>query len=316
MPRFYDNDPFRRTSEPRTAPETPETETEPAAGEIDGGTVVSYEEFDISSFDFSIADPGEDTEETPAVPTPGDTEPLPVSERESEGSSFKTISEKVSGKITGTFSGKSSGKIRQKGKRSDTDRADSPAKFPISKETLQLKGRRYLRYALRPSALYENIGEVLWPLFLGGASLFMGVVYLLIGLDWYNADLIATSRLWAFALVGLLVGASAALSFAGGVQIVSLIIRKEKIRPFRVLSSVAGAAVFPSALLILGLLIQLIFGAAVSMSFGVMAILWLVYILMEVLRDFFGNRFLPNLTFLTAWGFLLFTVMSLTFSLK
>ncbi len=187
---------------------------------------------------------------------------------------------------------------------------------PEQNEKILQKTKRYLRYALRPSELYENMQESLWILFLGGTSLFFGLFYLLVAMDWHQADLISTGRLWAFVFVGLLVGATAALSFAGGTQLLSRWIRKEPLRPFRLLSSVAGAALFPTAVLLFGLLIGLIFGAAVSMSFGVTALLWWIYTLMEVLRDLFPKRYGPILTFLTLWGAVVFIVISLTFVLK
>ena len=52
------------------------------------------------------------------------------------------------------------------------------------------------------------------------------------------------------------------------------------------------------------------------MSFGIVALLWWIYTLMEVLRDLFPDRFLPTLTFLTGWAFALFALMSVTFTLK
>ncbi len=177
--------------------------------------------------------------------------------------------------------------------------------------------RRWLRYALRPASLYESISESLWPLFLAGVMAYFAGFYLLIGLDWYFAGLVFPGRLLAVVCMGCLVGGIAAMAFSAGVQGLSLLCRKERIRPFGVLSSVAGACVFPAGLLVLGLGIQLVFQTPVSMSFGITSVLWTAYLLLDVLRDMFGEKHLFKSTLLTVlWGFLLFILMSLTFTLK
>lgn len=177
--------------------------------------------------------------------------------------------------------------------------------------------RRWMRYALRPGTLCENVSEKLWPLFLAGVMGFFGGFYLLLGLDWYFADLLSAGRLWAIVLVGLLVGGTAAMAFAAGTVGLSMLFRKERIRPFRIVSGVAGACVYPAGLMILGLVIQLIFHVSVSMSFGIMAILWFFYLLLDVLRELFGEKHLFQSTvLLVLWGFVLFLLMSWTFTLK
>lgn len=372
MPKFYNSDlpPSANPSEEESLPATPQT----GNGELEEREL--YEEYDISSFDFTIADPWEteenaleesdadltefakDSEEFSPEPSlkPEDSfEPEPISESESVSDSepFSEPEERISSpaperepvaepeirtgsepeidfdptpRRTGKEPSQSRvsriknrgkeffGRLREKG--TEIKLPEDPLTIPTeTKEFLRTKVKRYLRYALRPSALYENLPETFWSLFLGGTSLFMGVFYLLVGMDWHRASLISAGRLWAFVAVGLLVGATAALAFAGGTQILSLIIRKEPLRPFRVLSSVAGATIFPAAILLTGLLLGL-FGAATSMSFGIIALLWWIFVLMEVLRDLFGPRYVPIVTFLSVWAFVLFVVISATFSLK
>lgn len=316
MPRFYENDPLRQQEGPEASPDPRETERSFPTEEVSPASSDLYEEFDISSFDFSIADPGEDSGDPPDATATDEAAPFSPEVSKTDPPTEERGFNPPSPRESQGFPRKLFPKTSQKEVSDQKNTPSSHIPFSLSKDTLRLKGKRYLRYALRPFALYENIGEILWPLFLLGAALFMGGVYLLIGLDWYQAELISAPRLWAFVLVGLLMGSSACLAFAGGAQIVSIMSRKEKLRPFRIISAVAGAATIPSALLILGLLLQLLFGAAVSMSFGILAVLWWIYILTEVLRELFGERFLASLTFLTLWSFLLFAMMSLTFSLK
>lgn len=302
-------------NKPETTPDQVPEETKPA------------EEFDISSFDFTIADPGEIKEfsEMQEENEPSPSEESPDGEKKKSFSLTKlasTLSEKAEKLMEETPREKKEKEPKEKLspiKKQKPEREPKPKKNPIrfSGGSFTQVSRRWLRYALRPSTLYDGIDERLSPLFLAGVMAFFGGFYLLIGLDWFFADLISLGRLWAFVSVGLLVGGTAALGFSAAVQGLSLMIRKEKIRPFQILSTVAGACVYPSALLILGLLIQLIFKASVSMSFGITAVLWMITFLLDILRDMFGEKQLFKSTVLIVlWGFILFLVMTLTFTLK
>lgn len=322
MSEFYDE----------TAPENlPSQENEDS---VSAEAEVSSEksEFDISTFDFTIEDPGEIEEFSQMNPV---AEAEPPSEE--KGFSLSKISSLISEKAEKLMEEKPREEkpkkekvFKEKPKKEKKVREVSPLSQPSAEEpnqrarSIQFTGgtfaqvsRRWLRYALRPSALYDGVTELLSPLFLAITMAFFGFFYLLLGLDWYFAELIAPSRLWVIVGVGLLVGGVASLSFGAGVQGLSLLLRKEKIRPFRVMGPVAGACVYPGALLILGFLIQVIFRASVSMSFGITALLWLIYTLFEVLRDMFGEKNLVKSAAFTAlWGFVLFLIMTLTFSLK
>lgn len=309
-----------------------------------------YEEFDISSFDFTIADPG-DPEEYAA--TPGSTE-----ETEAEGSedrpkkkkkkfSFSALSAALSEKAERLMAEspreekpkkekiqkEKPEKIRQKspepspaqeiprsapkGKKERKEIDRRSLRIPFTKEAFSRICRRWLRYALRPAALYENITESYWPMFLAGIGVYFAAFYLLIGLDWYFADLVSVGRLWAVTGVGLLVGGVAATTFAAGAQGLSLLCRRERIRPFRMFAALAGACVYPSSLLILGFLLRVIFPLSVSMSFGVISLLWMISNVLEVLREQFGEKHLFKSVVLTViWAFVLFAVMTMTFTLK
>lgn len=333
MPQFpYDEEttPQEGTPEPKeeTASLTGETSPEGAEGE-----------FDISSFDFNIADPGEIKEYSELKEAAEGSKESSETEKKGKFSLSKLsamVSEKAEKLMEET---PKEPKIREKREKPKKERkplfrtkektAVAAAEFGEKQEehrgekirftggSFRQVSRRWLRYALRPSALYDGVTELLAPLFLAGVMFFFGGFYLLIGLDWYFADLISMGRLWAFVAVGLLVGGTAAMMFSAGVQGLSLICRKERIRPFRVVSTVAGACVYPASLLILGLLIQLIFRASVSMSFGITAVLWLISLLLDILRDLFGEKNLfKSSVLIVLWGFLLFVIMTLTFSLK
>lgn len=366
MPKFYDSH-LPTPTDPSQGDTLPPSEETVDSGETVGEI---YEEFDISSFDFTIADPWETEEEDPlkedSAAQEGSVETDSVEEISAEEISSKEVYAQETEQFSENLSEPegewiSESKPQGEPEADEESEVDSFPKEPVSaprrqkkppsepvvqrmkrrgkalirtlqekksklpeepltiptetKEFLRTKVKRYLRYALRPAALYENLPETFWSLFLGGSSLFMGVFYLLVGMDWHRASLISSGRLWAFVAVGLVVGATAALAFAGGTQILSLIIRKEPLRPFRVLSSVAGATVFPATILLTGLLLEL-FGVATSMAFGVIALLWWIFVLMEVLRDLFGPRYVPIVTVLSIWAFALFAVISATFSLK
>ncbi len=328
----------------------PEQETPPA----DSG-----EEFDISSFDFTIADPGEIAEFSELA----DRE-ASLPEEDSERSetdlespkkptfSFRKFSATVTEKVTKLMEEspkepKEPKKPKEpkehkfpikatwfpkKTKNSEPGLASTlidsakldPAPKPEEGERIHFTGgtfrqvsKRWLRYALRPGTLCDGVSERLWPLFLAGVMAFFFGFYLLLGLDWYFAGLVSPGRLWAIAAVGPLVGGAAAMAFAAGTLALSVFGRKERIRPFRVMSGVAGACVYPGFLMLLGLLIQLIFRASVSMSFGMTALLWFCYLLLDVLRELFGEKHLfKSVVLLVVWGFVLFAVMTLTFSLK
>lgn len=250
---------------------------------------IPYEEFDISKFDFTVRDPGENPQPIPqpqsaeakpkkTAPPPRREEPAPVGE---EKKMFLGL----------------------------------PNYAAMDRRALRSKMRRYLRYALRPSGLYENLYESLWGLYLLGCSLFMSLFYLTVGLDWYHAELMNTGRLLAFVLTGGLMGGAASLVFVGLTALTAHLCREDAIRPFRLLSSVAGAWVFPSTILLVGLVLNF-FGLSVSMSFGLIALLWWILSLGEVLKDLLGNRMFPILTLMIAWGSCLFWVISVTFRLK
>lgn len=335
MPKFfYDNEGETPEVRPTVSEDLPTVSEE-------GETVQGGEEFDISSFDFTISDPGEilefsQTEEGKAADqavTASDTTKrfslsnlsaalsetaerlMAETPREPKPCTSKPKSPKPPRERKPLFLKKE----RETAVDLPQEEAPAPAKEKIhfTGGTFSQVSRRWLRYALRPSGLYDGVTELLYPLFLVGVMLFFGGFYLLLGLDWYFAELISVGRLFAIAAVGLLVGGAAAMSFGGGVQGLSLLCRKERINPFRVLGTVAGACVYPASLLILGLLIQLIFKASVSMSFGVTAILWLLCSLLDVLRDLMGEKHLFKcVVFTVLWGFLLFLTMSLTFTLK
>lgn len=333
MPQFlYDDE-----TTPEEIVPKPEEETASRTEEI--SSEGEKEEFDISSFDFTIADPGEIKEFSELEgKTPKESEDLEPEKKEKFSLSklSSIVSEKAEKLMEET---PKEPKIREKKEKPKKERKPlfspkketavavkepSPQQEEPQREKIQFTGgsfrqvsRRWLRYALRPSTLYDGVTELLAPLFLAGVMLFFGGFYLLIGLDWYFADLISMGRLWAFVVVGLLVGGTAALSFGAATQGLSLLCRKERIRPFRVISTVAGACVYPASLLIFGLLLQLIFHASVSMSFGIMAVLWLTYLLLDVLRDLFGEKNLfKSSALIVVWGFLLFLIMTLTFTLK
>ena len=288
------------------------------------------DEFDISAFDFTIEDPGE-IEDFSRMTLAGETEE--AGKRFSLSKFSSLISEKAEKLMEEKPKEEKPKKekvIKEKPKKekktsesvvlpqsSGYEPEEKKPAIHFTGGTFAQVSRRWLRYALRPSALYDGVTELLAPLFLGIAMAFFGGFYLLVGLDWYFAHLISFSRLWIMIGVGLLVGGVAALSFGAVVQGMSLLVRKERIRPFRVMGPVAGACVYPSALLILGFLIQIIFRASVSMSFGITALLWFIYTLFEVLRDMFGEKNLVKSTlFIGLWGFALFLIVSLTFSLK
>lgn len=318
------------------------------------------EEFDISSFDFTIADPWE-TEDGSAQNTESEMnhgEDLPEEESVKEESfqeipeepkkkfSLKGLSDALTEKVTKlmeepekepkprkkkeiSFAGPFQKKVRDRSVPSKEETPDSSAvvtEIPVAPEeekvrftggTFRQVSRRWLRYALRPGTLYENISEKLWPLFLALVMAFFGAFYLLLGLDWYFAHLVSLGRLFAIAGVGLLVGGTAAMAFAAGTLGLSMFCRKERLRPFRILSTAAGACVYPAFLLLTGFLIQIIFHASVSMSFGITAVLWFFYLLLDVLRELFGEKHLFKSTaFLVVWGFVLFLIMSWTFTLK
>lgn len=257
-----------------------------------------YEEFDISTFDFTIRDPGEDplppAEEPAAEPVKVEEAPSPKKERKKPREEEEE--EPAPGEEVRTAFG-------------------LPNFAAMDRRAWRNKLRRYLRYALRPSGLYENMSERLWAFFLGGNCLFMALFYLLVGLDWLHADLISGGRLVAFVLTGGLLGGAAALSFVGLTALTARLCREDAIRPFRLLSSVAGAWLFPAASLLFGLLLSF-FGLSVSMSFGIMALLWWIYTLTEVLRDLLGKRYFSILTLIVLWGVALMSVISVTFRLK
>ena len=309
----------------------------------------TYEEFDISSFDFTIADPGDQGEyaSTPEA-SEADAKQADDSPKKKKKFSLSALSEAISEKAEKLMEEspreerpkkekikkEKSPKIRQEssefpGEREEPQSAPKKGKeerrkidlsafrLPFTRESLPRICRRWLRYALRPAALYENITESYWPMFLAGVGVYFAAFYLLIGLDWYFADLVSAGRLWAIMGVGLLVGGVASTTFAAGAQGLSLICRKERIRPFRMFASLAGSCVYPSSLLILGFLLRIVFPISVSMSFGVVSLLWVVGNVLEVLREQFGEKHLFKSVVLTVlWAFLLFAVMTLTFTLK
>ncbi len=325
MPEFYDE----TTPENLSSQEGEETSASVEAVNLDDPAGKS--EFDISTFDFTIEDPGE-IEEFSQMTSVSEPKPKPAEKNFSLSKISSLISEKAEKLMEEKPREEKPKKekvFKEKPKKEKAVREFSPlskiaAEEPEKTRSIQFTGgtfaqvsRRWLRYALRPSALYDGVTELLAPLFLVITMAFFGAFYLLLGLDWYFANLIAPGRLWGIVGVGLLVGGVAALSFGAGVQGLSLLLRREKIRPFRVMGPVAGACVYPGALLLLGFLIQLIFRASVSMSFGITALLWLIYTLFEVLRDMFGEKNLVKSAAFTAlWGFVLFLIMTLTFSLK
>lgn len=279
-----------------------------------------YEEFDISKFDFSIADPGEDPAppaEEPQAPTPEPEPPEPEIAVPAEEPEIPAPQAQK-----GAFSAEEElldeppVLPRNKEKRPKEPQADPTANHPsIDRKILIRKAKRYLRYALRPSGLYENISESLWGIFLAGCCLFGCVFYLLIGLDWASAGLITPNRVWLLMLTGFLLGGTVSLAFAGGAALLAKLCKEDRLHPFRMLSAVAGAAVYPGVVLCLGLLLGL-FGLSVSMSFGIVALLWWIFNLMEVLKDLLGNRFFPVVTFILLWGMGLFTLISATLMLK
>lgn len=257
-----------------------------------------YEEFDISTFDFTIHDPGEDPQPE-SNPAP---EAMPDPEPESPSQPERRIQKPKPEK-------------RPRAPKEASPRPETIRK-PLTRQQLRSKSKRYLRYALRPTGLYENISEAYWPVFLLGACLFGGGLYLLAGMDWFRAGLISFGRMWAFVLAGLLVGGLATLVFAGCAALLARFCKMDDLRPFRLISATAGAAVFPACVLIVGLLTGLIFGVSVFISFGILALLWWIFFLMEVLRDLFAERNAATLTLMILWGLGLFTLISLTFSMK
>ncbi len=346
MPNYPYDDELTPDVTPEQLPEEPDST--PESGDF-------AEEFDISSFDFTIADPGEIAEYSETIGGSEDLAPEEDFLEDQESAeildsapgkkpkfSFRELSATVTEKITKLMEETpKEPKVRlpKKKKEKEQEPAAEPEfsegktkhprqPLPLSEEpgdekvrftggTFRQVSKRWLRYALRPGTLCENVSEKLWPLFLAGVMAFFGGFYLLLGLDWYFAGLVSAGRLWAVVGVGLLVGGTAAMAFAAGTLALSLSCRKERLRPFRIISGVAGACVYPAGLMIFGLLVQLIFHASVSMSFGIMALLWFFYLLVDVLRDLFGEKHLFKSTvLLVVWGFFLFLVMTWTFTLK
>lgn len=247
----------------------------------------SYEEFDISAFDFSIADPGEaPAEESKKAEIPAEAVEAPPAVKQTKNAAKKVRAPK-----------------------------EKPVSSDDSDRVLSL-GKSVLRYALRPAGLYDLLPEWLWPVALAGVALLSTLFYTAVALDWRQNGLIADDRLGLFILIGAVTGACSALLFAGGSQILSLLCNRERISPFRMLFPLCGAAVYPTLLLTAALIVQAAGGVAVSMSFGVVALLWWLFLLLEVLRDRFGAKYFPIITFVTVFGYLIFAVMTLTFSLR
>lgn len=247
----------------------------------------SYEEFDISTFDFSIADPGEAPAEEPKkAEIPAKAVEAPPAVKQTKNAAKKVRAPKE--------------------KPVSSDDSDRVLSF----------GKSILRYALRPAGLYDLLPEWLWPVALLGVALLSTLFYTAVALDWKQNGLIADDRVGLFLLIGAVTGACSALLFAAGSQLLSLLCNRERISPFRMLFPLCGAAVYPTLLLIAALIVQAVGGVAVSMSFGVVALLWWLFILLEILRDRFGAKFFPIITFVTVFGYLIFAVMTLTFSLR
>ena len=176
--------------------------------------------------------------------------------------------------------------------------------------------REGFRFLLHPALLQESVPEMFWPVGLGTVALFFGLLSLTVGRDWVLSGVIEGGRLWSFFFVGLLSGSVLALLFAAGALGISLLCRKERINPFRMLVPLAGTCVFPLLLLTVGLCLQAFGGIAVSMAFGVMAVLWWLYLLIEFLRESFGDRFFANLTFVTVYGLIIISVLTAIFRLR
>lgn len=261
-----------------------------------------YEEFDISKFDFSIADPWEEESsaengQPEAKPQPAGEDPAFEAEPAAELAAEITPSPKPP-------------------KKEEKERTLPAFSLPsVDRKTFLRKSRRYLRYALRPSGLYENISETLWWVFLLGCCLFGCAFYLLLGMDWASAGMIVSSRVPLLMLTGFLLGGTVSLAFVGGATMLAKLCKEDDLQPFRMISAVAGAAVYPSAVLLFGLFLGL-FGLSVSMSFGVVALLWWIFNLMEMLKDLMGNRYFPILTFVILWSMGLFALITATFLLK
>ena len=176
--------------------------------------------------------------------------------------------------------------------------------------------REGFRFLLHPALLQEAVPEMFWPVGLGMVALFFGLLSLMVGRDWELSGVIEGSRLWTFFFVGLLSGCVLGLLFAAGALGISLLCRKERINPFRIPVPLAGTCFFPGILLIVGLCLQTFGGIAVSMAFGVLAVLWWLYLLIEFLRETFGDRFFANLTFVTVYGLIIISVLTAIFHLR
>lgn len=260
-----------------------------------------YEEFDISKFDFSIADPWEEAPQEAETPTE------PPAEEPAEAPETPSFSEEL---LDLPLTPEKTPPAKEKRERSLPSFS-----FGVDKKTFLRKSRRYLRYALRPSGLYENISESLWWIFLLGCCLFGCAFYLLLGMDWASAGMIASARVPLLMLTGLLLGGTVSVAFAGGACVLAKLCKEDDLKPFRMISAVAGSAVYPAAVLLFGLFLGL-FGLSVSMSFGVVALLWWIFNLMEMLKDLMGRRFFPILTFIILWSAGLFALITATFMLK
>ena len=189
------------------------------------------------------------------------------------------------------------------------------------KEFLSLLRRRYslrgvCNKLLRPAQLVRQNSPVLNVGALALTAFFFGCFYLTVAMDWRHAGLISTGRMWAFLPVGLLTGVTAALALCAMLSGLSRFVEKEPQPPFRFTLSVAVAAVLPTGLAAAALLIGWIFSTPVSMSLGVTALLWWLYQILELMRNLFRKKYLPVLTALTCYGFVLFCWLTFTFRLK
>lgn len=176
--------------------------------------------------------------------------------------------------------------------------------------------KRTAELILRPSALYDRIPEAWWPASLLMCAGFFGLFFLTVALDWYKAGMMNSGRLWLFVLIGLLSGACLGMLFAAGATALARIEKQTQRRSFRFLAPLAGTVILPGCLLLIGILIGLIFSVPVSMSIGVMALLWWLCQVSELLKALFGNVFFRNLTFVTLYGFTVFLWLTTMFRLK
>lgn len=202
-----------------------------------------------------------------------------------------------------------------------SEQHETPSASTASHSAAQIPWKKLLRALgrdlLRPARFFRKTGGAEAGISLGIVALFFGLYFLSVGTDWLRAGLMSGGRVWAFFLMGLLTGGTAALLFAAVTAGGTVLLKKERISPFSYLAPIAAATVLPGLLLLFGLLIGGIFSTPISASVGITALLWWLWLLIELLRGLWGGKKLfPILTWVTVFGGILFTWLNVTVGLK